>query len=102
MRMEKLMRRAARVIALILSATGAGLLSCARAAAADTAKAQDRQNIVFILADDLGPGDLGCYGQKLIRTPNVDRLAEQGMRFTQVYCGSTVCAASRWALMTGY
>lgn len=58
-------------------------------------------NIVFLLADDLGYGDLGCYGQKLIRTPNVDRLAAQGMRFTQAYAGSTVCAASRGVLMTG-
>ena len=61
-----------------------------------------KPNILFILADDLGYGDLGCYGQKLVRTPHVDRLAEQGMRFTQVYCGSTVCAPSRCALMTGY
>lgn len=61
----------------------------------------DRPNIVLILADDLGYGDLGCYGQKLIRTPNIDRLAEQGMRFTQAYAGGPVCAASRAVLMTG-
>jgi arylsulfatase A-like enzyme len=58
-------------------------------------------NIVFILADDLGYGDLGCYGQKKIQTPNIDKLAKDGMRFTQVYSGSTVCAPSRCALMTG-
>jgi len=58
-------------------------------------------NIVLILADDLGYGDLGCYGQKKIRTPNLDALAANGTRFTQVYCGSTVCAPSRCALMTG-
>ncbi len=58
-------------------------------------------NIVFILADDLGYGDLGVYGQKLIRTPNIDRLARKGMRFTDFYAGSTVCAPSRAALMTG-
>lgn len=58
-------------------------------------------NIVFILADDLGYGDLGCYGQKRIQTPNIDQLAAQGMRFTQAYAGSTVCAPSRCALMTG-
>jgi arylsulfatase A-like enzyme len=58
-------------------------------------------NIVFILADDLGYGDLGCYGQKLMRTPHLDRLAADGMRFTQCYAGSTVCAPSRCALMTG-
>src|SRR5690349_14709144 len=60
-----------------------------------------RPNIVFILADDLGYGDLGCYGQKLIQTPNLDRMAADGMRFTQCYAGSTVCAPSRCALMTG-
>ncbi len=60
-----------------------------------------RPNIVFIMADDLGYGDLGCYGQKLIETPNIDRLASEGMRFTQAYAGSTVCAPSRGALMTG-
>jgi arylsulfatase A-like enzyme len=59
-------------------------------------------NIVFIMADDLGYGDLGCYGQKRIKTPNVDRLAKEGMRFTDFYAGSTVCAPSRCVLMTGY
>ena len=58
-------------------------------------------NIIFILADDLGYGDLGCYGQAKIKTPNIDRLAAEGMRFTQCYAGSTVCAPSRSALMTG-
>src|SRR5262249_17824617 len=60
-----------------------------------------RPKIIFILADDLGYGDLGCYGQKQIRTPNIDRLAAEGVRFTQCYAGSTVCAPSRCALMTG-
>lgn len=60
-----------------------------------------RPNIVFILADDLGYGDLGCYGQQRIRTPALDRLAAGGMRFTQFYAGSTVCAPSRSVLMTG-
>src|SRR6185369_9286194 len=58
-------------------------------------------NIIFILADDLGYGELGCYGQKKIQTPNLDRLAAEGMRFTQCYAGSTVCAPSRACLMTG-
>ena len=53
------------------------------------------------MADDLGPGDLGCYGQERIRTPNIDRLAKEGMRFTQAYAGATVCAPSRSCLMTG-
>jgi arylsulfatase A-like enzyme len=60
-----------------------------------------RPNIILILADDLGPGDLGCYGQKVIRTPNLDRMAASGMRFTQAYAGSNVCAPSRCSLMTG-
>jgi len=60
-----------------------------------------RPSIVFILADDLGYGDLGCYGQTRIKTPNIDRLAAEGMRFTDCYAGSTVCAPSRCALMTG-
>jgi len=60
-----------------------------------------RPNIIFILADDLGYGDLGCYGQKEIATPNIDRLAKEGLIFTDHYAGSTVCAPSRCALMTG-
>ena len=60
-----------------------------------------KPNIVFILADDLGYGDLGCYGQTQIQTPNLDRMAAAGMRFTDAYSGSTVCAPSRCALMTG-
>src|SRR5215213_11369065 len=58
-------------------------------------------NIVFIMADDLGWGDLGAYGQTKIRTPNLDRMAREGTRFTHFYAGSTVCAPSRSALMTG-
>ena len=58
-------------------------------------------NIIFVLADDLGYGDLGCYGQRRIQTPHIDRLAAEGMRFTDHYAGSTVCAPSRCSLMTG-
>ena len=57
--------------------------------------------IIYILADDLGYGELGCYGQKKIKTPNIDTLASQGMKFTQHYSGSPVCAPSRCVLMTG-
>jgi uncharacterized sulfatase len=63
--------------------------------------APSKPNIIFILADDLGYGDLGCYGQKLIWTPVLDRMAAEGIRFTQFYAGSTVCAPSRSVLMTG-
>src|SRR5215510_6827728 len=59
-------------------------------------------NIVWIMGDDLGYADLGCYGQKHIRTPNIDRIAAEGMRFTSTYSGCTVCAPSRNVLMTGY
>lgn len=58
-------------------------------------------NIIYILADDLGYGELGCYGQKLIETPNIDKLAERGMRFTQNYSGTTVSAPSRCITFTG-
>ncbi len=61
-----------------------------------------RPNVIFILADDLGYGDLGCYGQELISTPNIDKMAADGMLFTQYYAGSTVSAPSRCALLTGY
>lgn len=64
-------------------------------------EAPTRPNIIFLMADDLGYADLGCYGQKLIETPHIDRLAAQGIRFTQAYAGGPVCAASRAVLMTG-
>lgn len=62
---------------------------------------KQKLNVVFILADDLGWGELGCYGQQKIPTPNLDRLASEGMRFTQHYSGAPVCAPSRCVLMTG-
>ncbi|MDQ8181427.1 arylsulfatase [Pelagicoccus sp. SDUM812005] len=75
-------------------------LSCLAAAAQAETKDQ-RPNIVYILADDLGYGDLGCYGQKMIATPNIDRLAQEGMKFTQHYAGNAVCTPSRSSLLTG-
>uniref|UniRef100_UPI003593B24D sulfatase-like hydrolase/transferase n=1 Tax=Persicitalea sp. TaxID=3100273 RepID=UPI003593B24D len=60
-----------------------------------------RPNIIYIMADDLGYGDLGAYGQQKIKTPNLDKLAADGLRFTSFYAGSTVCAPSRCSLMTG-
>lgn len=60
-----------------------------------------KPNIIFILADDLGYGDLGCYGQQVIQTPHIDKMASEGMRFTNHYAGNTVCAPSRCALLTG-
>lgn len=63
--------------------------------------ASDRPNIIFILCDDLAQGDLGCYGQKLIQTPSLDRMAREGTMFPQFYSGTSVCAPSRSSLMTG-
>ncbi|HWR51306.1 MAG TPA: arylsulfatase [Bryobacteraceae bacterium] len=71
------------------------------AAAPAIAQTSRKPNVVLIVGDDLGYGDIGCYGQSEIRTPNIDRLAGDGLRFTQAYSGSTVCAPSRCALMTG-
>ena len=71
------------------------------ACAAHAANSAARPNVIFILADDLAEGDLGCYGQKLIQTPRLDRLAAEGTRFTQAYSGTSVCAPSRASLMTG-
>jgi arylsulfatase A-like enzyme len=76
------------------------LSGCASPSQAPAAKGL-KPNIIFILADDLGYGDLGCYGQKEIQTPHLDRLAASGVRFTDHYSGSTVCAPSRCVLMTG-
>ncbi|HUG94297.1 MAG TPA: sulfatase-like hydrolase/transferase, partial [Planctomycetaceae bacterium] len=64
--------------------------------------AADRPNIIFILADDLGWGDLGCYGHPHLRTPNLDRLARQGTRFTGFYVNGSVCSPTRAAFMTGH
>jgi arylsulfatase A-like enzyme len=64
-------------------------------------QANTRPNVIYILADDLGYGDLSCYGQKKFKTPNIDRLAEEGLKFTGHYSGNTVCSPSRAVLMTG-
>lgn len=79
----------------------AAYLSTATAALLHCAKKVERPNIIYIMADDLGYGDLGCYGQKKFSTPNIDRMAAEGKVFTQHYAGSTVCAPSRASLMTG-
>jgi uncharacterized sulfatase len=78
----------------------AAMSSCGTAE--QSGESRQRPNIVFIMADDLGFGDLGCYGQEKIRTPNIDRLAATGLKFTNAYAGCTVCAPSRSVLMTGY
>lgn len=84
-----------------LTAWSIGLLLLMSFAVVPQASAQDRPNIIFILADDLGYGDLSCYGQQKLSTPNIDKLAAEGMKFTNHYSGSPVCAPSRSTLMTG-
>src|SRR5438067_700167 len=68
---------------------------------ASQASPQPQPNIVFILADDLGVNDLGCYGRKEHDTPHLDHLAAQGMRFTTAYCAQSVCSPTRAAILTG-
>lgn len=89
-----------KVAALVMIAAGYGM-SLGESLAADSANSTRPPNIVFILADDLGYRELGCYGQQLIRTPRIDQLAAEGMKLTQHYCGNAVCAPSRCVLMTG-
>lgn len=83
-----------------LGMAGAAALAAARRGATASAAAKP-PNIIFILADDMGYGDLGCYGQEQVLTPRLDAMAAEGVRFTQCYAGSTVCAPSRCCLMTG-
>ena len=77
------------------------LAACVVFSAESPAASSTRPNIIFIMADDLGYGELGSYGQRKIKTPNLDRMAREGLRFTRMYAGSTVCAPSRSVLMTG-
>src|SRR5690606_16303296 len=93
------------ILAILRSPRTLALIAlCALAASPVSASAQSGDtppNIIFVLADDLCYGDLGSYGQTRIATPSLDRMAAEGMRFTQFYAGSTVCAPSRSVLMTG-
>src|ERR1051325_3798760 len=77
------------------------LLVLAASAVTPPATAARQPNVVILLADDLGYGDLGCYGHPTIRTPNLDRMAREGMRFTDFYSAAPVCTPSRAALLTG-
>lgn len=86
----RLLSPATRILASLLLAFGAL-----------TTQAAKQPNIIYILADDLGYGDLGCYGQKIIQTPHLDQLAREGIRFTRHYAGSTVCGPSRSCLLEG-
>ncbi|HOS94000.1 MAG TPA: arylsulfatase [Armatimonadota bacterium] len=84
-----------------LKAMGLGAAALGVPRSAEAIPPARRPNIIFILADDLGYGDVGCYGQERIQTPRIDQLAREGVRFTDCYSGSTVCAPSRCCLMTG-
>ncbi|WP_025765100.1 arylsulfatase [Dyadobacter tibetensis] len=84
---------------LLLSISLLSVMGCS--AQTEKEATPERPNIIYILADDLGYGDLGSYGQKVIKTPNLDQMAADGMLFTQHYSGSSVCAPSRASLMTG-
>ncbi|MDO8542155.1 MAG: arylsulfatase [Opitutaceae bacterium] len=77
------------------------VVALALAVACSAADTSRRPNIIWIMADDMGYGDLGCYGQRWVPTPHLDRMAAEGLRFTQFYAGATVCAPSRSVLMTG-
>ena len=86
---------------IFFSTLGAVAAATVPAIGQDNNSHQQRPNIIYIMCDDMGYGDLGCYGQQLIATPNIDSLATQGMRFTQAYAGSPVSAPSRATFMTG-
>ena len=89
-----------RVIKILIS--GLVILQVLQACTGpDKQQMAQKPNVIFIMADDLGYNDLGCYGSKEIKTPNIDRMAREGMRFTNHYAGTSVCAPSRCALMTG-
>lgn len=77
------------------------LSTCHKKIVSDKDKERLKPNIIYIVADDMGYGDLSCYGQKKFTTPNIDRLASEGIRFTQHYAGAAVCSPSRSVLMTG-
>lgn len=85
------MRGFVTAVAVVFAATGG----------ATAAEPAQKPNVIFVLSDDLAQGDVGCYGQKLIRTPHLDAMAKEGTRFTQAYCGTSVCAPSRTSLMIG-
>jgi arylsulfatase A-like enzyme len=89
------MTRSTLCLAALLAAVLAGTSGM------NAVRAAEGPNLIWVMADDLGYGELGCYGQQVIRTPRLDRMASQGLRFTQFYAGATVCAPSRSVLMTG-
>src|SRR5688500_14496850 len=86
---------------MILSLLAAGTTATAAPQSPGEGSATPRPNIVVVLVDDMGWGDLGCFGNEQAETPNIDRLASEGMRFEQFYVNSPICSPSRVALSTG-
>lgn len=95
------MRHPIKNLVLLSLAVAVSNLATAFAEQQDQAKKPQKPNLIWIMADDLGYGELGCYGQKVIQTPYLDRMAAEGLRMTRFYAGATVCAPSRSVLMTG-
>src|SRR3954464_5567009 len=94
-------KHSASLFVFFVSFVPCAVFSAAPAKSFGEGLSEQKPNIVFIMADDLGYGELGCYGQKIIKTPNIDKLAAGGLRFTDFHCGAPVCAPSRCVLMTG-
>ncbi|MBV9923396.1 MAG: arylsulfatase [Acidobacteria bacterium] len=94
-------RRRLCVVALCAALVACGVLTRGAGAQGRRAPSRSRPNVILIVADDLGRGDLGAYGQRFIKTPNIDRMARAGLRFTDAYAASPVCAPSRASFMTG-
>ena len=95
------MKAYTNAIALGTIGLTAAVTGCHTATAQETSKTAKKPNVIYILADDLGYAEVGCYGQTKIKTPNIDRIAREGMKFTDHYSGSAVCAPSRCVLLTG-
>ena len=99
---DAIMHRLGYPFCCLLVISAMGLLPAGSVRAADPAGQRPRQpNIVFFLADDMGWRDAGCYGSTFYETPNIDRLAKQGMRFTSAYAACPVCSPTRASIMTG-
>ncbi len=92
-----MIKNAAKILVFCFAAIGFVCSSYVGSAS----QAAEKPNFIFVLSDDIAQGDLGCYGQKLIKTPRLDQMAAEGTRFTQAYCGTSVCAPSRSSFFTG-
>ncbi len=89
------------ILVLLVQGTIVGDVQAQSTLPADAAKPLSKPNIVVIMADDLGYGDLSCYGATAIATPNIDRLSSRGLRFTSGYCSASTCTPTRYSFLTG-